>query len=211
MKIIEKFYNSQPVLIDNSISPHHCAGFQTRAVAYHMENTVGISNFSKHKSDEEIMSNESPNPYTYFQRHQTKSSGESRLSCGGERTSRNGRMTESGKEQGGNRLLWPMKPPGSYCEFQGFMCPYIGCTSDGCHVHSLVHLALLLMLVCAYRRCSLQLIQKNWQLIREKEMSSFVTGFLTGNGAHTRSCPISEVGDSEELLYVEGLHGPCRR
>lgn len=76
IKIIEKFYNSQPVLMDNSISPHHCAGFQTSAMAYHMENTVGISNFSKHNSDEETISNESPNSYTKFQRRQAKASGE---------------------------------------------------------------------------------------------------------------------------------------
>ena len=45
-------------------------------MAYHMENTVGISNFSKHNSDEETISNESPKSYTKFQRRQAKTSGE---------------------------------------------------------------------------------------------------------------------------------------
>lgn len=69
----------------------------------------------------------------------------------------------------------------------------------------------LFVLIADAQTTALQLIQKDWQLIREEEMSSFITGFLTENGTHTRSCPISGAGDSEELLYFEGLHGPCRR
>lgn len=47
--------------------------------------------------------------------------------------------------------------------------------------------------------------------MRHEELSSFITGFPYRERDSYPILSISEAGDSEELLYFEGLHGPCRR
>lgn len=54
-------------------------------------------------------------------------------------------------------------------------------------------------------------VNLKWQLTRDEELSSSIAGspYRERNSYPIRF--ISEAGDSEELLYFDGLHGPCRR
>lgn len=54
-------------------------------------------------------------------------------------------------------------------------------------------------------------VNLKWQLTRDEELSSSIAGSPYRERDSYPIIFISEVGDSEELLYFEGLHGPCRR